>query len=117
MNPEGREILPQVAFSGFRQRYREPKMSEGFEDIARVEFQVCFIVVFLIVARALPYRLLLSCWGFLFVAVLRTSSVMIFWCEKFSDRTSGLTVVCAAPGEQQFEGTDEQKEIWTRYWV
>jgi len=78
MNPEGREILPQVAFSGFRQRYREPKMSEGFEDIARVEFQVCFVVVFLIVARALTYRLLLPFWGFLFVAVFRTSSVMVF---------------------------------------
>jgi len=70
MNPEGREILPQVAFSGFRQRYREPKMSEGFEDMTRVEFQVCYCfllhvsvayavhVVFLLVSKHIVCRVL-----------------------------------------------------------
>ncbi|KAF2117829.1 polynucleotide kinase 3 phosphatase-domain-containing protein [Lophiotrema nucula] len=36
-NPENRTILPKVAFTGFASRYREPKVSEGFQDIIKVE--------------------------------------------------------------------------------
>ncbi|KAF2872513.1 polynucleotide kinase 3 phosphatase-domain-containing protein [Massariosphaeria phaeospora] len=54
-NPEQRTILPKLAFTGFASRYREPKLSEGFQDIAKVDFR--------------------------------------------------------------FEGTEAQKELWSRYWV
>ena len=33
-------MLPKMAFSGFTSRYREPKTSEGFEDITSVDFKV-----------------------------------------------------------------------------
>lgn len=36
-------MLPHVAFSGFASRYREPKVSEGFADIVKVDFQVRLI--------------------------------------------------------------------------
>lgn len=39
-NPEKRSILPHSAFAGFRSRFQEPKIGEGFEDIVRIEFQV-----------------------------------------------------------------------------
>lgn len=39
-NRESRTILPHVAFSGFASRYREPKLSEGFADIIKTDFQV-----------------------------------------------------------------------------
>jgi len=42
MNPEQRKILPRVAFTGFASRFREPALKEGFQDITKVEFQVCF---------------------------------------------------------------------------
>ncbi|RYN56977.1 hypothetical protein AA0118_g7944 [Alternaria tenuissima] len=38
-NRESRTILPQAAFSGFASRYREPKLSEGFVDIIKTNFQ------------------------------------------------------------------------------
>ncbi|CAN9289020.1 DNA kinase/phosphatase Pnk1 [Alternaria alternata] len=39
-NRESRTILPHAAFSGFASRYREPKLSEGFVDIIKTNFQV-----------------------------------------------------------------------------
>ena len=39
-NPEKRAMLPKMAFSGFKSRYREPKVEEGFEDITKVDFTV-----------------------------------------------------------------------------
>lgn len=39
MNPEGREMLPRMAFSWFAKKFREPTLSEGFEDIVVVEFR------------------------------------------------------------------------------
>ncbi|CAN9316142.1 unnamed protein product [Alternaria alternata] len=38
-NRESRTILPPAAFSGFASRYREPKLSEGFVDIIKTNFQ------------------------------------------------------------------------------
>ncbi|KAI4919552.1 hypothetical protein J4E90_001689 [Alternaria incomplexa] len=38
-NRESRTILPHVAFSGFASRYREPKLSEGFADIIKNDFE------------------------------------------------------------------------------
>lgn len=38
MNPEKREILPGIAFKSFQQRFQEPKVDEGFEDITKVDF-------------------------------------------------------------------------------
>ncbi|KAF2797926.1 PNK3P-domain-containing protein [Melanomma pulvis-pyrius CBS 109.77] len=38
-NPEKRSILPKLAFTGFVSRYREPKVSEGFQDVIKVDFQ------------------------------------------------------------------------------
>ena len=43
MNPEKRTILPSVAFSGFKGRFEEPKVEEGFEDIVKIDFTVCAI--------------------------------------------------------------------------
>ena len=40
MNPEKRTILPAMAFSSFRSRYETPSLSEGFEDITEVSFEV-----------------------------------------------------------------------------
>ena len=39
-NPENRSILPHSAFTGFASRFKEPKVTEGFQDIIIVEFQV-----------------------------------------------------------------------------
>ncbi|OAK95989.1 PNK3P-domain-containing protein [Phaeosphaeriaceae sp. SRC1lsM3a] len=55
MNPEDRTILPRLAFTGFASRYREPKLSEGFTEIIKTDFE--------------------------------------------------------------FEGSEEQLKLWTRYWV
>ena len=41
MNPEKREMLPKMAFTGFLSRYREPTLKEGFRDITKVDFKVC----------------------------------------------------------------------------
>jgi hypothetical protein len=40
MNPEGRTRLPGIAFTSFKSRYRKPELSEGFQDITEVKFQV-----------------------------------------------------------------------------
>jgi bifunctional polynucleotide phosphatase/kinase len=39
MNPEGRTMLPGVAFRSFQQRYIPPSISEGFQDITQIGFQ------------------------------------------------------------------------------
>jgi bifunctional polynucleotide phosphatase/kinase len=39
MNPESRQILPQLAFNTFGSRYQEPKTDEGFSEIVPVEFK------------------------------------------------------------------------------
>ena len=38
-NPERRAMLPGMAFSGFATRYREPTISEGFQDITIIPFK------------------------------------------------------------------------------
>jgi hypothetical protein len=40
MNPEGRVILPGIAFKSFNQRFEEPALPEGFQDIYKVGFEV-----------------------------------------------------------------------------
>lgn len=40
MNPEKRQMLPKIAFTGFASRYREPRVEEGFQDITKVDFEV-----------------------------------------------------------------------------
>ncbi|KAM0274382.1 hypothetical protein ACHAQH_007884 [Verticillium albo-atrum] len=39
MNPESRTVLPQLAFNGFKSRFREPKAKEGFQDVTELEFK------------------------------------------------------------------------------
>jgi len=41
MNPEGRTMLPGIAFRSFVQRFTEPTLAEGFQDIFKVDFEVC----------------------------------------------------------------------------
>ncbi|KAK1992035.1 polynucleotide kinase 3 phosphatase [Colletotrichum falcatum] len=38
LNPESRTVLPKMAFNGFKSRFKEPKVKEGFQDITEVEF-------------------------------------------------------------------------------
>ena len=38
-NPEKRLILPHSAFAGFRSRFKEPDVKEGFQDVVKVEFR------------------------------------------------------------------------------
>ncbi|GAM87428.1 hypothetical protein ANO11243_054520 [Dothideomycetidae sp. 11243] len=38
LNPENRTMLPRMAFAGFAKRFVEPKVSEGFQDIVKVDF-------------------------------------------------------------------------------
>lgn len=40
MNPENRTLLPGQAFQGFASRYQQPDLSEGFQDIVEITFQV-----------------------------------------------------------------------------
>jgi hypothetical protein len=42
LNPEDRAILPPIAFSDFRRRFEEPMLEEGFTDIVKVDFEVCY---------------------------------------------------------------------------
>ncbi|KAK7977766.1 hypothetical protein PG996_003817 [Apiospora saccharicola] len=39
MNPEAREVLPSIAFNGFKSRFKEPKTKEGFQEVFEVEFK------------------------------------------------------------------------------
>jgi bifunctional polynucleotide phosphatase/kinase len=39
LNPEKREILPGMAFRGFKSRFREPTTKEGFKEVVPVEFR------------------------------------------------------------------------------
>ncbi|KAF1960144.1 PNK3P-domain-containing protein [Byssothecium circinans] len=38
-NPEHRLLLPKTAFLGFAKRYSEPDVSEGFQDVVKVNFE------------------------------------------------------------------------------
>jgi bifunctional polynucleotide phosphatase/kinase len=38
MNPEKRELLPGIAFKSYQGRFQEPKLSEGFDDLTKVDF-------------------------------------------------------------------------------
>ncbi|KAF4122020.1 bifunctional polynucleotide phosphatase/kinase [Geosmithia morbida] len=38
LNPEARQGLPAQAFHGFASRYKEPRVSEGFQDVREVPF-------------------------------------------------------------------------------
>ncbi|KAL7921370.1 PNK3P domain-containing protein [Trichoderma austrokoningii] len=39
LNPEARQILPKLAFTGFLSRFKEPKEKEGFQDVTEVKFK------------------------------------------------------------------------------
>ncbi|KAK3306210.1 polynucleotide kinase 3 phosphatase-domain-containing protein [Chaetomium strumarium] len=39
LNPEGRQGLPKLAFSGFASRFKEPKVEEGFQDVIPIQFK------------------------------------------------------------------------------
>ncbi|KAL2857759.1 polynucleotide kinase 3 phosphatase-domain-containing protein [Aspergillus pseudoustus] len=39
LNPESRATLPGIAFGDFNKRFKEPVLSEGFQDIIRVDFR------------------------------------------------------------------------------
>ncbi|KAL4779107.1 PNK3P-domain-containing protein [Aspergillus varians] len=39
LNPESRTLLPGIAFGDFLRRFSEPTLSEGFQDIIRVDFR------------------------------------------------------------------------------
>ncbi|OHW99065.1 polynucleotide kinase 3 phosphatase [Colletotrichum incanum] len=38
LNPESRAALPKMAFNGFKSRFKEPRVKEGFQDITEVDF-------------------------------------------------------------------------------
>lgn len=38
LNPEERQPLPKIAFTGFASRFKEPKLKEGFQDVVEVDF-------------------------------------------------------------------------------
>lgn len=38
LNPEARASLPALAFNSFVSRFKEPELSEGFQDIVEIEF-------------------------------------------------------------------------------
>ncbi|KAI1452274.1 PNK3P-domain-containing protein [Annulohypoxylon moriforme] len=39
MNPETRAALPALAFNGYFSRFKEPKVTEGFQDVIEIEFK------------------------------------------------------------------------------
>jgi bifunctional polynucleotide phosphatase/kinase len=39
LNPEARQSLPKLAFTGFQSRFKEPKAKEGFQDVTEVKFK------------------------------------------------------------------------------
>jgi bifunctional polynucleotide phosphatase/kinase len=39
LNPEARQALPKLAFTGFASRFKEPKPQEGFQDVVTVDFK------------------------------------------------------------------------------
>ncbi|CAG9988615.1 unnamed protein product [Clonostachys byssicola] len=38
LNPEQREVLPKLAFTGFASRHKPPQVKEGFQDVIEVDF-------------------------------------------------------------------------------
>lgn len=39
LNPEARQGLPRLAFTGFASRFKEPKVQEGFQDVTELSFK------------------------------------------------------------------------------
>jgi bifunctional polynucleotide phosphatase/kinase len=39
MNPEARTVLPKTAFNGYFARFKEPRVTDGFQDVVEVEFK------------------------------------------------------------------------------
>ena len=39
LNPESRQVLPKMAFTGFASRYKAPQVKEGFQDVMEMDFQ------------------------------------------------------------------------------
>ncbi|KAM0548173.1 hypothetical protein ACHAPJ_009971 [Fusarium lateritium] len=39
LNPESRQVLPKMAFTGFANRFKPPQLKEGFQDITEITFQ------------------------------------------------------------------------------
>ena len=78
-NPEKRTILPHSAFVGFTSRFKEPKVTEGFQDVVKVEFQVRSRLADLV------------------FVTMRWANV----------RFVGI----------QFQGDEEQRRIWSQYWI
>ncbi|KAM4065737.1 polynucleotide kinase 3 phosphatase domain-containing protein [Hirsutella rhossiliensis] len=39
LNPEARQGLPKLAFTGFASRFKEPKVQEGFQDVTEIHFK------------------------------------------------------------------------------
>jgi len=39
MNPESRQILPEIAFNTFFARLQEPKATEGFDSVQTIDFR------------------------------------------------------------------------------
>lgn len=39
LNPEARQVLPKLAFTGFASRYKQPQLKEGFQDIVEIDFK------------------------------------------------------------------------------
>ncbi|KAF8474989.1 polynucleotide kinase 3 phosphatase-domain-containing protein [Kalaharituber pfeilii] len=39
VNPEQQKALPKIAFSGYKSRFVEPQLDEGFVDITKIDFQ------------------------------------------------------------------------------
>lgn len=38
LNPESRQVLPKLAFTGFASRFKEPQDKEGFQDVTQLPF-------------------------------------------------------------------------------
>ncbi|CAM1500454.1 Fc.00g096160.m01.CDS01 [Cosmosporella sp. VM-42] len=39
LNPESRQVLPKLAFTGFASRYKAPQVKEGFQDVMEMDFE------------------------------------------------------------------------------
>jgi bifunctional polynucleotide phosphatase/kinase len=39
LNPEERQGLPKLAFTGFASRFKPPQLKEGFKDLIEVDFK------------------------------------------------------------------------------
>lgn len=90
MNPEKREMLPNVAFAGYTSRFRPPRLDEGFQDIINVDF---------LVRESAPPRYSLLLFPPSLLPQLRSCHVLT-WLWR-----------------SQFAGNDEQRKLWSRHWI